>query len=284
MSSNTVSESSFAWSDDALSTKALFYDVDIILYVEGIDDIRFWEILFEKLSPLKIIVEDLAGCEKVKEMAYKISIGKIRGIAALDKDLHFFTNSYIQHSNVLYTKGYSIENTLINPNTLIKLICNLGKYQKRNINKTEILDWLENLYIDTKDLISLDIYTHMEGIGESIIGNYGDKFLNTSSAKICQEKLNRFFIKLKEKFLTDELLKKLRTEYEDQNLSDWLKGHFLFTSAHRFISHYLEKKGRKTNLSKEGFYATVLSVFEVDFNEQHQEYEYYQNQIQSIVS
>ncbi|MBS7815951.1 DUF4435 domain-containing protein [Wohlfahrtiimonas chitiniclastica] len=284
MISRTFSaENSFTWSDEALDIKPQFYNVDIILYVEGVDDIRFWEIIFEKFASFNVHVEDLGGCEEVKEMARKILSGDIRkAIASLDRDLGEFDNQLIQHPNILYTYGYAIENTLITSNILTKVIRSLGKYKDREINKSEIEDWLQKLYLNMKDLIILDIHAFIEQIGVKVIGDSGDRFLDPLSVEICQTKKNNFLLSLKDKFLNDELFKELQNKYHQDYLFHWLKGHFLFTAAQSFVSYYIKKSGKKISLSRESFYSNVILAFEIDFNDQHKEYGYYQDQINSI--
>ncbi len=48
MSNNEIRTDNFNWSDEAENVISMFYDADIMVYVEGEDDIGFWEIVFKK--------------------------------------------------------------------------------------------------------------------------------------------------------------------------------------------------------------------------------------------
>ncbi|HCX7732599.1 TPA: hypothetical protein OZ640_004640, partial [Escherichia coli] len=45
---NDSNAENFSWSNEAENVISLFYDADIMVYVEGEDDIAFWEIIFKK--------------------------------------------------------------------------------------------------------------------------------------------------------------------------------------------------------------------------------------------
>ena len=204
MNSSLSSDSGFLWSNEALNTLHLFHRADVILYVEGIDDIRFWEIVFEKTSTLNIKIIDVGGCENLAQYAIKIKKNLIRGVIAQDSDFHFFHNSFIEHPNIIYTSGYSVENTIVCSDTLFSSLISLGKMSKKDFDISTIQNWLEKLYQDIYELIILDIYNSLKNKGKIIIGNSGARFLNDKNCFICPQKITVFIDRLKDEGIVNE--------------------------------------------------------------------------------
>ena len=63
------------YSNEALSSKGLFYNKTITVYVEGKDDPLFWDKLFD-LAEISAHIEDVGGKEELEKLFNKI----IRGI------------------------------------------------------------------------------------------------------------------------------------------------------------------------------------------------------------
>ncbi|MDM9086694.1 DUF4435 domain-containing protein [Klebsiella pneumoniae] len=63
---NDSNAENFSWSNEAENVISLFYDADIMVYVEGEDDIAFWEIIFKKNGRFNVEVQDVGGCEALQ--------------------------------------------------------------------------------------------------------------------------------------------------------------------------------------------------------------------------
>ena len=75
-------------SDEAISVLGQFYETKIILYVEGNDDIPFWDNLFKKYAPSHFYeIDQTHGKERLQEISNGIIEGKISNvIVACDAD------------------------------------------------------------------------------------------------------------------------------------------------------------------------------------------------------
>jgi hypothetical protein len=95
----------FSYSTEAKNVLNKFYRVEKILYVEGDDDIPFWECVFDKLSPFSVKVKEAGGKSEAKKYAAEIVTGAADYLVAMDADYDklFFQDD---HPNVIYTYGY----------------------------------------------------------------------------------------------------------------------------------------------------------------------------------
>lgn len=272
------------WSDEATDIINMFHDADIMVYVEGVDDIGFWEIIFEKNGHLKVEIQDVGGCEALTPYVEKIVSGKIKAIVARDSDLNFFSSNIIEHPNIIYTRGYSIENTIINDRVILKTLKTLGKYSKKEIQKIHINEWFDDFYHNIESLIILDIYNHVNQRGQLVIGDSCERFLKSkSSHSICPNKINNYIQSLPDDFKDQEIIKKDTLPFPNSTyLNDWIRGHFLFSSTLKLITNTLSKNERKVSISKDSFYSNILNIFELYFTEEHADYEYYNEKLSLI--
>ncbi|MFS7158811.1 DUF4435 domain-containing protein [Serratia proteamaculans] len=281
---NPVNDESFSWSDDAENIISVFYESDIMVYVEGVDDIGFWELIFKKLSKLKVEVQEVNGCENLVPYIEKISSGKIHAIVARDADLHHFSSTIIEHPNVIYTKGYAIENSMLNELSLSKILKNIGRYSVKEMSSIKIVEWFNDFYTKVNNLISLDIYNHKNKKGVSVVGDNCDRFMKSKKSSIaCQQKIDSFVASLPPDFLAFGLSEEHIVSFPHGTYAkNWLRGHFLFSAIMRFTSAHLEKDGRKNSISKESFYSNMLAVFELYFDETHEDFEFYKQKISLV--
>ncbi|EFN8414970.1 TPA: DUF4435 domain-containing protein [Escherichia coli] len=286
MPSNAVNIDSLNWSDEAENVISMFYGADIMVYVEGGDDIGFWEIVFSKNGQLNVEVQDVGGCEILMSYVEKITSGKINAIVARDADLNHFSSNIIEHPNVIYTRGYSIENSILNERVISRVIKNMGKYSAKeiqNINKN-LASWLNELYSNMENLIYLDIYNHISMKGLSVVGDSCERFMKSkSSCSTCLDKINSYIQSFPDDFKEKGIAIKENLTYPNNTtISNWLRGHFLFSATLRFITNYLAKDERKAAISKDSFYSNILTAFELYFTEEHADYEYYNQKISLI--
>lgn len=78
MAANTLT-----YSDSALGVKAAFYNKKAMVYVEGTDDIIFWEQFFDKLV---YKVEDVGGCGNFNAYIQRLNNGEKSFVVAGDLD------------------------------------------------------------------------------------------------------------------------------------------------------------------------------------------------------
>lgn len=285
MNSNSTAANELNWSDAAENIISLFYDADIMVYVEGQDDIGFWEIVFKKTSDLKVEIQDVGGCEELEPYINRIISGQINAIVARDTDLNFFSANLVSHPNILYTKGYSIENTIIDSKVIIKILKNIGRYNAKEIQSINISGWIEDLQEKISSLVILDIHNHLNQCGLSVVGDSCDRFMKSkSSIELCENKIKLFINNFPPHFVSDGMPLIQSISYPNNTcILDWLRGHFLFSATLRFITNFLSQNQRKAAISNDSFYSNMLTAFELYFNEEHQDFIYYRDKI-SLVS
>ncbi|EGD5118846.1 DUF4435 domain-containing protein [Escherichia coli] len=284
MSNNEIRTDNFNWSDEAENVISMFYDADIMVYVEGEDDIGFWEIVFKKNGRLSVEVQEVGGCEALEPYIERITSGQINAIVARDADLNHFSSNLVNHTNIIYTKGYSIENTIVDEKVLSRVLKHMGRYSAKEIQGININSWLLEFYNNIEDLIVLDIYNHLNQRGYSVVGDSCDRFMQSkNSYKTCQDKINAYIQTLPDDFRNVGLAEKNNIQFPANTcITHWIKGHFLFSASLRFITNYLAKNERKTAISKDSFYSNMLTAFELFFTEEHADYDYYNQKISLI--
>ncbi|EMF8143825.1 DUF4435 domain-containing protein [Serratia marcescens] len=284
MSHNESNVENFGWSDEAENVISMFYNADVMVYVEGIDDIGFWEIVFRKNGRLNVEVQDVGGCDALIPYMEKIASGQINAIVARDADLNFFSSNIANHTNIIYTRGYSIENSILDEKVISRILKNIGKYSAREIQDIDVKSWLRELYDNVENLISLDIYNHVNLRGQSVVGDSCERFMKSkSSCFTSTDKINDYIQDLPDDFKEQGLAIKEKLQFPNETtINCWLRGHFLFSAALRFITNYLSKDERKKSISKDSFYANMLTAFELYFTEKHDDYEYYNRKIALI--
>ncbi|HEY4467381.1 MAG TPA: DUF4435 domain-containing protein [Klebsiella sp.] len=284
MQNDAFMSNSLTWSDAAENVISMFYDADIMVYVEGEDDIGFWEIIFKKTGRLNVEVQDVGGCEALVPYIERVISGQINAIVARDTDLNYFSSSMATHPNIIYTRGYSIENSILNEKVISRILKNLGRYSAKNIRSIEIKTWLSELYQKTENLIALDIYNQINQRGQSIVGDSCDRFMQSKTSYItCSNKINAYIQNLPEDFRSVGLIQKKELQFPNgTSITSWLRGHFLFSAALRFITNYLSKNERKASISKDSFYSNMITAFELYFTEEHEDFIYYNEKIRLI--
>ncbi|WP_130831117.1 DUF4435 domain-containing protein [[Erwinia] mediterraneensis] len=275
----------FFYSAEAENIINLFYQSDLMVYVEGPDDICFWEIIFEKASGLKVEIQELGGCKEIEKYIERIIKEDLKVVVACDSDLTKFKDEKHQKTKrIIRTSGYAIENTFISNDGILRAIRTLGKFKAKDMLSLNISKWEEDFYKNIEELVKIDIYNYIHESGIPVIGDSSIRFMKSkNSSLLCENKINTHkeeVIGKIERFNpkeVDELLEKLNTTPKN-----WLRGHFLFSAIHRLISSTIASYGRKINLSYDALYSILINNFESIFDESHNEFDYYKKEIAQI--
>ncbi|BEE18489.1 hypothetical protein VAWG006_27420 [Aeromonas enteropelogenes] len=161
---------SLSYSMEAQNILNLFYNTNYVVYVEGKDDIPFWENLFCKFTTLMVEIQDVGSCNELNKYIDRIISGELSSvIVACDSDFTLF-EQYKSHPKIIRTFGHSIENTLISEQTITKVIQSLGRIPNKNVPKEDILNWLNHIDSSTYKLTMLEIFNYVNKCGLSILG------------------------------------------------------------------------------------------------------------------
>ncbi|BCV44151.1 DUF4435 domain-containing protein [Shewanella algae] len=266
------------YSIDARNILNQFYGVENIVYVEGEDDIAFWEYLFEKLSDIKIKAEEVGGKDKLQARIEEIKEGSASFLVAMDSDFDWLLEVE-SHPQIFSTFGYSMENTMISDSSLQRFISRVAKVSKHQVEKGKCQEWLSDIEVGVLSLVLADAVNRQEGLGLAVVSNNCDRFLvsknscNLSSQKITSH-LETLGINVE-----DEFRGYFRERMDARGLSviDVLRGHFLISAVFRFVKDYVTELKTAISISREMLFGGLMLAFEASFDENHQHYEYYRS-------
>lgn len=234
----------FDYSSDALENKAAFYEKSFTVYVEGDEDVIFWGELFDHTGFKDAHVESVGGKDQLVNYINKIINENIRIVVACDSDYKMLDGNYLTHPKIIYTYGYSIENTMYKTDTINNIIQNLSK--KRINNNEEIENWKAGFIQELTSLLEYDFANHLFGKGIKVLGDNCSQFLvSNSSYSLSSVKISNHIEKIKTSFKKTEI-EKSKSLITKSNIDKWflVKGHFLTNGVYNFI------KRKSENISK----------------------------------
>lgn len=252
-----------SYSTDALNVKSLFYNKSFIVYVEGQDDINFWDNLFSNVSHLPYQIEESpGGITGLRDYMEKIVNEDAKIIIACDSD--YFTIDSIEkpykHERIIRTYGYSIENSMYCPHNINQLIRRYGRVRK---DYTPIVEeWYENFVKESEILLIYDLANHLFSKGIQILGDKCIRFLNNDkSPNISQAKIQKFIVEISKNF-EEEQIEQSRVLISNSNkeLRFLIKGHFLTNGVLNLIKETIRKETRSNvSINIDSLYALTVT-------------------------
>lgn len=265
----------FDYSIDAKNILDVFYDVDAVVYVEGDDDIRFWEIIFSEMICKKVEIQAVGGKPELLKYIEEIHDNEARFFIAMDTDYDIFIKEN-SCNRILRTYGYSIENTLITEESIGKSLRNILRIPAKEDPKRIYKKWLIDFENKTSKAIACDILNQKEGMGLRVLPSSCNKIMKGRSPNICEISINSVTDKIISEF--DEELLKIEKQIRKMEMrhKDVIRGHLLFSSTLRFIQATSKKSGKAIKISSDMFYSLLISIFESSFDENHEHYAHYE--------
>lgn len=251
-----------AYSLEALRVKALFYDKKAMVYVEGPEDINFWDPYFDRDV---FEIESVNGCQNLKPYIEKLENGEKSFIVACDADYDTFKGTATSSPLVVHTYGHSIENTMYCPHNMSEIVRALSKSKTDTTN--EILSWYQKFVNSAHPLLLREItnLTYLPHEDKPVV--FGDtcaSFCNANSPnyELDDARIKKFCDE-NERFYPTKELEKVEAEIQKDNREEryLIKGHFLTDGVRRlinFLSKNAHPTGNKINVSGNELYA--LSV------------------------
>lgn len=255
------SKESFDYSADAESVLNLFYEKDFLLYVEGDDDVPFWAAVFDEFSNASIEPIALYGATEIDKKIDEVVENDLKILIARDSDYKRIDGSIITDPRVLYTFGYSIENSLFSGDVIYDIVFSWTRGRAKEHHDAHT--WLERFCNAVRELVILDLANHIHGKGLSIISDHCGIFMSSKdSPEIHQEKVNEFINTIKKSITKKEVedaANALKNSKLDINL--FVRGHFLQSAVHKYLTDRMKKAGRKPNASFDAIYSSALPSF-----------------------
>jgi hypothetical protein len=263
------------YSVDALNVKHAFYRAETMVYVEGEDDVLFWDVILSQTTNMKYEIESVGGSAEIDKYIAKLETAQLLAIVARDSDLLPLLGKKSENPCILYTIGYSIENSLYTVETLLPLAKSWCKSTK--ITEQECRDWFENLSNQFLTLLQLDLANAFGNAGVQTIGDNCTRFMkNQSSAQPCNQKIERYVNQAKA-LIAEDLLAEAELMLGDDltKIGLFLRGHFLQSAVIKFLANKAQSYGKKATVSADALYAAALAIFKSIFSNHHPHYGHY---------
>ncbi len=267
--SNIEDENSLQHSNPAISITHEFYDTRVMVYVEGDDDIPFWDELLRKRVPETFYtIEQVNGKNNLKCYIDGVLNGTITNVVvACDSDYNNIlmnqTAEFYSNPLIIRTYGHSIENTMFCPKAVAKYIRNIVR--KTNDYYPEIKAWYDSFCLMSLQLLPYDILNQEE---------FNQVDIDTKK-KVFNERFHRLLdetnkIKL-DQHKIEELISRIKVNYKDSDveyinnriLSDHrepryiIQGHFIEIAIMNLIRETI-KQEKKVALSNEAIFASFI--------------------------
>lgn len=267
--------SDLLYSDDALNVRNAFLRVKTLVYVEGDDDVLFWEEIFSRIPDASVEIEAAGGADQIDTYIEKISAGQLRAIAARDSDFLHHLGQTKNDPRILYTYGYSIENSLYTPDclaNLAKLWCKTNKIQVK-----ECSDWLEELVTHLQSLVHLDLANRIaKGGVPTVPDNCTRLMTGQASCSPCVTKIKAQVAAASAQIPSaDVTAAATAIGTHTDELLKWLRGHFLASAALKFVLTKARSLGRKIDLSADSLYAAAIANFGKSLGHSHPHQSHY---------
>lgn len=251
-----------ARSANALAVINKFNRATAVLYVEGPTDRAFWQSLLDFYDVNGVSIKIAGSCTIIDDYIEKIVSEDLNIFVARDKDYKFNLNKIPNHNRVLFSFGHSIENTLVHYESLAKIgLCSGGTYEQCYEPASEWIDYVED---KLEQLIVREFANEAASSGVSIFGDHGDYVFgkNWSSRNFPEQKIIEK-ITLADEIIPVEIINSASeiVEKDLPHLSCFIRGHFLFSIAFKFVKEMMSEilgKGNY-NLSNDALF-TMLSV------------------------
>ncbi|MDI5832293.1 DUF4435 domain-containing protein [Shewanella xiamenensis] len=276
----------FSFSMEAESVINLFVNKDVVVYVEGPDDIPFWEYIFDEFSGIDAEFRDVGGCEELTPFIQAISKDELRAIVATDTDFRPFKEGRVEHPNILMTPKYAIENTMISDAIVIDSIVSLAKVSKKKVNLQSYKEWYGDFIEKIGHLVLIDIYNAKHNLGLKVITDNADRFFTSKdSCVFSQEKIDSYINELMRKIGQDVDFTSVKTEAllasNSNQIQDFLRGHFLFSAVTKYIRTYIKSIGVNIQIPNHSFYSTFLLSLKNQFH-LHDDYHYFKTKVNNL--
>ena len=257
---DVYSRKAIGYATPALNVLHHFHDCNLIIFVEGDDDILFWHIIAEKAGLDGIKIESLGGINEINKKIGQIVEESAKIVVACDSDYSPFLDNVPNHPQIVRTYGYSIENTMYCPGSLSRF---LQKLSRQLINFDDATKkWLSKFVSDAEVLILFDIANQRYKKGISVLGENCSNFLKTKKSQaLSKEKISEFINSIKRYFKNEELQKcKEILKDDSRELRQIIKGHFLTIGVINMIKKKVKeiKKRRLPLLSLEHLYTGTI--------------------------
>lgn len=267
--------SDFSWSANALNVLNQFHEVEFIVFVEGQDDVPFWDIIISSFTTKKFNVKPAGEKSTLKKYLYERTLDS-NYLIAMDSDYDQL-NGELSNQEVMLTYGYSIENTLITPSVIQDLIATHSRVQKNSVKIDSVKEWIDTFEVVIEALLAADILNREQKVTDKqVMPDNATRFYEGNALFPQADKINTYLVQ--RGFDLDEL--SCRERLQHFTIFDVTKGHFVFSAVFNFVKKQIETlREKQVSISTESFYSFCISSFKHSFNHNHPHFTYYKDMV-----
>lgn len=261
---NNIDENKLEHSNEALNITHQFYDKKFMLYVEGDDDIVFWDENFRRyMSSDFYEIEQVHGKENLERYIIGIKEGTLSNIVvACDADYNEFKDDYYEHKFIVRTYGHSIENTMFCPHSVATYIRRASKTS--NDYLPEVLEWLNTFCSDAQKLLPYEIEneinpTHCEVLPK--IFNMGFYYFQNNQNKgyLDENKIDTYLQTVSSDFDSNRISEiTQRVNGHGKNVKYLIQGHFIANVLMEYIRKRIKQIKGNVNAPNDAIYESIV--------------------------
>lgn len=257
MAANTL-----VYSESALRVKAAFYNKKAMVYVEGTDDIIFWEQFFDK-NVYK--VEDVGGCGNFKSYIQRLNNGEKSFIIAGDLDYSLYMPSTCNSSLYITTYSHSIENVMYCPHNINHAVQRLAR-DNRIDSINEIESFYDRFVSNVDKLLILDVANNIFNKGVKIFGDSCYRFLDQKNLPEVDSNIVTNFYNQNVKCFEEKEINHVKDVLQSEHRSKRLliKGHFLTEAVRLWINKRVSAVSTKNpHLNDDALYEALVTCHDI---------------------
>lgn len=267
-----------------LKNLSLFYKKPIV-YVEGKDDILFWQKLFFYIASKEVHCLT-ANKHSLVDIAKELSKEAIHDLyIAMDSDYSYFCGEKIKHKQVLYTYGYSIENTMYCNESIATAIQKTGRLEERPL--IGVKEWKEHFTESIYDLLIADTANECNKLGLNILGKNCARFLQKDSPNLSKTKIKHKLGEIKAKIPPNNIaeIEKI-IKKNKKKLFRFIRGHFITNAIIKLFKKIIIKHSDKGSIaiSSDHVYSNCVDGCLLCLNTKCDEMKYYRKILSAALS
>lgn len=225
------------YSSEALKAKSIFYGKKAMVYVEGCEDVNFWDPYFERDY---FEIESVNGCQNLVSYIKKLEAGETSFIVACDADYNCYGAPTYTSSLIVTTYGHSIENMMYCPYNINEVVRRLSATTNDSVEK--IKEWYKTFVKSAHPLLLREISNQT-----SIANDNKPKIFGKGSAYFCKKDKSyelddqtiNSYCEDNKKYYPQEVLDKAETAIKEDPREErqLIQGHFYTHAVRQFITH-----------------------------------------------
>tara|TARA_B100000700_G_C14868426_1_gene772205 strand:+ start:76 stop:915 length:840 start_codon:yes stop_codon:yes gene_type:complete len=276
--------SAVEYSGDAVNVLNKFHRCEKLIYVEGDDDVLFWETLFNFFNFTNFKIEVKDGSSELDKYTERLIKENLDIIIARDADYKSITGKLPVHKRLITTYGYSIENTLYISEAVVEITKLWIKDNKLDL--TQFDAWLDGFTTNIKDLIYLDVTNDCYELYLDVIGDNCSRYMKSQScANLDLDKIQSHQTKLQPSFCEDKVKHVVElVNSSGRALWEIIRGHFLQSIILKYISSQIARKGINSKVSNDALYTNAIQELRNTFNVSHRHFDHYEKLISPLVN